>query len=300
MKRKGKTRISASPVHGVLLVDKPRGPTSRRVLDDLEDRLRLGGIGHSGTLDPLASGLLVCLAGVARRLQDVFMGSRKRYLASIRFGETSETLDGEGPVAATGIPVPGPLEAALGAVLGGFRGRVLQAPPGHSAIRLGGRRAYDFARAGKPRELPPRPVEIFEIALLATEGATADLLVECGPGTYIRSLARDLGEALGCGAWLAGLRRTASGLFSVDDAVEPGSAEEADVLPLARALSGFPRIDVDAGQGESLACGRMLDLSGQDGGVSGDPVFAWSGGEPLCRLKRTPGGQWHSRLLLRK
>jgi tRNA pseudouridine55 synthase len=298
MKRKGKTRVSDSRAHGILLLDKPVGPSSRTVLDRVEARFALGGIGHSGTLDPLASGLLLVLLGRARRLQDLFMGRPKTYIANFTFGQTSETLDGEGPIHDSPQPVPSDLAKALEAVLPEFLGSLQQAPPEHSALRIRGRRAYQLAREGKALELLPREIQIDAIRILDVEPRSVRLEIRCGSGTYIRSLARDIGNRLNCGAWLSQLRRTESSGFSVEGAIDPELATPSDVLSMATALAGFLRIDVSEEEAVELMHGRMRSLVPPLGFKDGDPLFAWSGGVPVCRLKRAPSGEFHTCLLL--
>jgi tRNA pseudouridine55 synthase len=280
---------------GVLLIDKPVGPSSREVLDGVESRLRIGAIGHAGTLDPLASGLLVALAGKARRLQEFFLDREKTYVARVRFGETSPTLDGEGPVGTTGIP-PGAISPdEIRAFLERFQGEVLQVPPVFSAMRVGGRRAHELARKGRPVVLEPRPVRIGSISLLAIEGADWVLEITCGPGVYVRSLARDLGEARGCGAYLAELRRTRSGPLRVEDAINPAVAALAHLRPLSLILAAELRIEVSEGQAKKLALGDVIE---QPEGTEGQPRFAWFRGRPCFRLTAPSPGLLRSDLLI--
>jgi tRNA pseudouridine55 synthase len=280
---------------GVLLLDKPEGPTSREVLDELEARLRIGALGHCGTLDPLASGLLVVLAGRARRLQQSLMASAKVYDARVRLGATSVTLDREGPVISTGRPVPETSAEALEAVLARFRGDLLQRPPAFAALRVGGRRAHELAREGRHEDLPPRRVRIESVELRGIGLEEFGIRVTCGPGTYIRSLARDLGEALGCGGYLESLRRIRSGAFRVEDAKGVGDLGLADLLPLSEVLRGAPRIDIDAAAAARLA--RGASIAGElPAGAS--EAFAWSGDQPLCRVIAAKPGSLRSSLLL--
>jgi tRNA pseudouridine55 synthase len=267
---------------GVLLLDKPVGPTSRALLDDMEERLLIGALGHAGTLDPLASGLVIGLSGRARRLQEFFIARDKTYVARVRFGETSPTLDGEGPVTPTGkIPADMP-ESAILELLHGFEGEILQTPPAFSALRVEGRRAHRIARHGKSVGLEPRRVTIHKIALLAIEDRDWVLEVDCGAGVYIRSLAGDLGEARGCGAYLAALRRTRSGSIRVEDAVAPADASIRDLRPLSEVLSGEPRIDVNKDEAGKLFVGNVIPARPAAGGP--EPRFAWFGGRPCFKL----------------
>jgi tRNA pseudouridine55 synthase len=205
-------------VDGVLVVRKDPGFTSQDVVAVVRRLTATRRAGHGGTLDPFASGVLPIFLGLATRLVEYHMGDDKAYRATVCFGATSETDDREGElVPGSG---PGPTREAVEAALAGFRGRIQQRPPAYSALKVGGRRAYQLARQGTPPQLAPRPVTIGRLDLVEWDGSdperpTAVLEVECGAGTYIRSLARDLGERLGCGAYLGALVRTASGPFAL-------------------------------------------------------------------------------------
>lgn len=216
------------PLAGILLVDKPIGPTSMAVCARVRGALVAGGapkrvkVGHGGTLDPLASGLMVVLVGRATPLSAEIMAGEKRYLAEIDLAHTSPTDDRE----AEPEPTPGVREAPRGEVdtmLQRFVGRIEQAPPAHSAMKVGGKRAYELARAGKLDRLEPRPVEIHAISVASYEWPRLVVDVRCGKGTYIRSLARDVGRALGTGGMLWNLRRTAVGRFRVAEATPMAS-----------------------------------------------------------------------------
>ena len=281
---------------GILFVDKPVGPSSRDVLDDLERRLGFGALGHAGTLDPRASGLLVVLVGVARRLQDVFMATRKEYTFDLTLGARSETHDGEGPIVQSGTPVPGTDELDLEGLLGEFEGEIDQVPPAHSAVHVGGRRAYELARRGEAPSLPPRRVLIERIELLSRKAEVVSLRVTCGKGTYIRSLARDLGERIGCGGYVSALRRTASGEVRVEQATPAAELVREDIRDLTAALGGFVRVDVDADQARRLANGQALSALDPPQSLA----FAWFDGRPLCRLKASSRGGARSDLLLER
>lgn len=239
--------IPPDPIAGVLLVDKPVGPTSMAVCARTRGALVAGGapkkikVGHGGTLDPLASGLLVVLVGPATRLCDEIMAGEKRYTAEIDLLHTSPTDDLESQ------PVPAeiahqPARADIERILPRFTGRIMQAPPAHSAMKIGGKRAYHLARAGKLDRLEPRPVEIHAIGVVSYDWPRLSLDIRCGKGTYIRSLARDLGAALGAGGMLAALRRTAVGRFSVADAApleqlpRTLTQEHLDLIPEVRQI----------------------------------------------------------------
>ena len=174
-------------------------------------------MGHAGTLDPLATGLLVICLGAATRLSDYLRGKDKRYRARVRLGQSTNTYDADGEITATNDAIPD--RAAVEEALVKFRGPIQQRPPAFSAIKRGGKKAYELARAGEAVELEARPVEIYSLELLEWQPPEFTLDVVCSAGTYIRSLAHDLGQRLGCGAHLTALRRTASGNFQISEAV---------------------------------------------------------------------------------
>jgi tRNA pseudouridine55 synthase len=200
---------------GVVNLDKPVGPTSHDMVGLLRRLTGTRRIGHAGTLDPLASGVLPILVGRATRFSEELTGRPKRYLAAIRLGATSATDDGEGPIQPGGGPVPG--ELVIRSALANFVGTFQQRPPAFSARKVAGRAAYRAARSGETVELAPRTVTVHGIEILAITEADGridvDIDLRCGAGTYVRSIARDLGEVLGCGGYLHALRRTeAAGL----------------------------------------------------------------------------------------
>ncbi|MBL8758013.1 MAG: tRNA pseudouridine(55) synthase TruB [Phycisphaerae bacterium] len=216
---------------GLLLVDKPVGPTSMDVCRVVKRALRAAGpqvpkrikVGHGGTLDPLASGLLVVLVGKATPLCDVVMAGAKTYEAEIdlRWCTTTDDREGEAvtaPEAAMPAGAAAPDRAVVEGVVSRFVGVIQQRPPAYSAMKVGGKRAYDLARAGREVELAARPVRVDAIRVMAYEWPKLRVEVECGKGTYIRSLARDIGVALGRGGHLAGLRRTRIGRWRVEEA----------------------------------------------------------------------------------
>lgn len=223
-------------VEGILPIDKPAGLSSARAVAIVKRELPRGTkIGHAGTLDPFATGLLLLLIGRATRLCESLMDLPKRYEAVVRFGVTSPTDDPESPM----TPVPGArpisrqeLERATRA----FVGRIMQRPPAYSAMKVGGRRAYDLARTGRPVDLPPRPVRVDAMELLDFNWPQARLRIDCGRGTYIRSLARDLGESLGCGGCLTELVRAQIGPFTLENAtalaeIRDGSDWRSRIIP---------------------------------------------------------------------
>ncbi|NLZ39862.1 MAG: tRNA pseudouridine(55) synthase TruB [Comamonadaceae bacterium] len=236
-------------LHGVLLVDKPLGWTSRDALAKAMGLLRAAKGGHTGTLDPLATGLLPLALGAAAKFAQVNLEADKRYRATLRLGERTSTGDGEGEVVERRELRCG--RADVEAVLARFMGAIEQLPPMHSAVKQGGRALYEYARAGVAVERRPRRVTIHRIALVAWEPPLATVDVHCSKGTYIRTLAEDIGAALGCGATLAALRRTASGPFDVADAITPDAlaaldddARLARLLPPDALLAGWPAVQL--------------------------------------------------------
>ncbi len=201
------------PVAGFLNLPKPRGPTSHDIVARVRRLTGVRRVGHAGTLDPLAEGVLVLALGRATRLLEYVVSGEKVYRAMIRLGSTTTTDDAEGAVTETRPLTVG--QADIAAVLPQFLGEIAQRPPAFSAVQVGGRRAYDLARRGAAVALPARRVRIARLTVLGWQAPDLTLEVTCGPGTYIRSLARDLGAVLGCGAHLAGLVRTRSGHFSI-------------------------------------------------------------------------------------
>ena len=202
---------------GILLVDKPAGWTSHDVVGRLRRMTGQRRIGHSGTLDPMATGLLVVFLGRATRAVEFAEGHDKAYTALLRPGVVTDTLDTTGAVLATSPerPTRSELEAALGA----FRGEIEQLPPMYSALKHNGKKLYEIARAGGEVERKPRPVTIYRLECTGERGGDFVLEVECSKGTYIRTLCDDIGRALGCGACMSGLRRTRAGGFDVRDAL---------------------------------------------------------------------------------
>ncbi len=234
------TTPSTTPTpSGLLIIDKPQGPTSMQVCANIRARLRRGGapkrikVGHAGTLDPMATGVLVVLVGKSTKLVDRYMAAHKAYDATIDLSHTSTTDDAEGectPVAPARVPT----REDIAATLPKFIGTIMQRPPAYSAIHIGGRRAYDMAREGKQVEIAARPVVVHDVRIIEYQWPRLRVEVDCGKGTYIRSIARDLGAALGAGGMLTALRRTAVGESTILRAVAldslPWSMTGADLL----------------------------------------------------------------------
>jgi tRNA pseudouridine55 synthase len=239
---------------GMLLVDKPDGPTSRAVVDDLVRRFGRRDIGHAGTLDPFATGLLLVLVGRATRLVPWIQEWPKRYRALVRFGTATDTLDRTGAVTARS-EVPTDLGRRLPAAVAALTGGILQAPPMVSAARVGGRRLHDIARAGEvvEREARERIVHAFDIVAWQPPDLLCD--VTCSSGTYVRVLAESLGGLVGVPAHLAELRRTAIGPWPVDDADAP--ADDRPMIPLANVLLDWPVHAATEAEAADIAHGRI-------------------------------------------
>jgi tRNA pseudouridine55 synthase len=281
---------------GVVNLDKPVGPTSHDMVGLLRRLTGTRRIGHAGTLDPLASGVLPILVGAATRFSEELTGGPKRYDAVVRLGQRSATDDAEGPITPGDGPLPDApaVEAALGAFVGTFA----QRPPAFSARKAGGQTAHRAARAGAPIEVPPRSVTVESIdvrGFAAGEGwLDVSLGIRCGPGTYIRSIARDLGEALGCGGHLAALRRTEAAGLVVADALTPAHLEAmadegnlaAAVRPVAPLLR-FPRVALTADAAVRFRHGSEVAV---DGAAPAGRVAVFTG-EALLGVGRVGAGR---------
>ena len=265
-------------IDGALLLDKAVGLSSNRALQEAKKLLGAKKAGHAGTLDPLASGLLLILVGEATKFAGPMLDADKEYLATVKLGVTTSTADAEGAVLEE-RPVHVSAEQ-VAAELGRFRGTIEQMPPMHSALKRDGVPLYRLARAGRTVERRPRRIEIHELELLQCAPPILELRVRCSKGTYIRVLAEDIGAALGTGAHLAALRRTGSGRFQVRDAA---TLEELRVMPNRRAallplrvlLEGLPSTELDAAAETRLRNGQPLKISGLE--------------EGLCALYRADG-----------
>lgn len=217
--------------------------------------------GHAGTLDPLATGVLVVCVGRATRLIPFVQEQRKTYRARFLLGRVSDTDDVAGRVRPVADLPPVP-RSRIEMLLPEFVGRIEQVPPRFSAVHVEGRRAYEWARAGRPVALPPRKVDVYRIDLTGYEFPEFELEIECGSGTYIRAIGRDLGERLGCGAVMSELVRTRIGLFSLETAVELAQLDAegiaAALLPAAMAVADWPRVEVAASDAAALSHGRPI------------------------------------------
>ena len=247
---------------GLLNINKPQGMTSRDVVNRVQRTIRGVKVGHAGTLDPLATGVLVVCLGPATRLVEYVQRMPKQYSATFLLGKTSDTEDIEGEVTELTEP-PCPTSSEIEAALPTFIGEIEQRPPAYSALKVGGRRAYDLARKGKQVELQPRKITVHDITVSRYEYPELDLQMTCGSGTYIRSLGRDLAHALGTGAVMSALERTAIGGFHVQDGVELNglSAENAaDVLIAPRhAVSELPAVELTPEEIRRIGNGMLID-----------------------------------------
>jgi tRNA pseudouridine55 synthase len=256
-----------APAPGLVIVDKPAGLTSHDVVARLRRILGTRKVGHAGTLDPMATGVLVCGVGRGTKLLGHLSLDTKAYTATIRLGVTTHTDDAEGDVLAT-ADASGVDDAAIAAGMAALTGAIEQVPSSVSAIKVDGRRAYARVRAGEEVVLPARPVTVSEFTLLARRGTDLDVVVECSSGTYVRALARDLGAALGVGGHLTALRRTRVGPFSLERArtLPELEATPAAVIPLDAAVAlAFPRRDLDDAHAGDISHGRPLPAAGLPG-----------------------------------
>jgi tRNA pseudouridine55 synthase len=277
---------------GWLALDKPVGLTSARALAMVKRSLKADKAGHGGTLDPLASGLLPIALGEATKTVSYAMDGRKTYRFTVAWGAETPTDDRESePVKTADLR---PEREAIEAVLDRFRGTISQLPPAYSALKVAGERAYDLARAGQPPDLAPREVVIERLELLdVPDRDQAIFEVDCGKGTYIRALARDIGRALGCLGHLAELRRTAVGPFREADMIpldklqelcHSGAGEFAKtglLRPLETVLDGIPALAVSEEQAQRLRQGQAVLLRGKDAPIAQDAVLVTSGKRPL-------------------
>jgi tRNA pseudouridine55 synthase len=260
-------KIVRRAVHGVLLLDKETGLTSNAAVQRAKRIFRAEKVGHTGTLDPLASGLLPLCFGAATKFAQASLDADKRYLATLQLGVTTTTGDGEGEVLSTrAVSVD---RARLESACAAFVGAIDQVPPMHSALKRDGKPLYDYARAGIELDREPRQVTIHSIRVVEGEGALWTIDVSCSKGTYIRTLGEDIGEALGCGAHLAALRRTRCGTLSLASALTWADLEDRDeagldrcLVPVDALVSDLPKIVLGPEDAGRLLAGvrRRVDL----------------------------------------
>jgi len=281
----------SQPKSGLVIVDKPGGMTSHDVVAKVRRLAGTRKVGHAGTLDPMATGVLVVGVEKATRLLGYLTLTEKEYAATIRLGQSTSTDDAEGELTGGGSAAGVSAEAIAKAVKT-LTGEILQVPPKVSAIKVGGQRAYKLTRAGAAPELPARPVTVYEFSVTGIRHdqdlLDLDATVRCSSGTYIRALARDLGEALGAGGHLTALRRTRVGGYRVEDARTLDQlAETFEVLPLAQAAAAaFPRRDLTEDEAGRLAHGGRLAPAGTEG-----PTAAFAPDGTLIALVTEESGQ---------
>lgn len=266
---------------GIVLVDKPGGITSHDVVDELRRSLGTRKVGHAGTLDPMATGLLVIGVGRATRLLRYLSGMDKAYEGDALLGVTTDTLDADGQVVAT-ADASGVSSAGIVTAAASLTGAITQIPPVFSAIKVDGEPLYRSARRGEAKEAPERAVQVTRFDVDATAPPQIGFLVECSSGTYIRTLVADLGQILGCGAHLTRLRRTRVGPFDVQDAVDATTPGEP--LPIGYAVAHLPRFDVDANEAEAARHGRALVPTELEG-----PFGVYDPGGQLVAIYRDEG-----------
>jgi tRNA pseudouridine55 synthase len=283
---------------GILLLDKPSGPTSHDMVAVVRRGANIRRVGHAGTLDPLATGLLVLCLGTATRLSEYLAGKDKRYQAVVRLGQSTTTYDAQGDAVGP-VSVRMPDRAEVERVLAEFEGPQLQVPPQYSAIKRGGQKAYEAARRGETLELDARHVTFYAISLVSWEPPDCGVDVHCSAGTYIRSLAHDLGQRLGCGAHLAALRRTMSGSLNITSAISLDELRAAfarddwqeHLLPPDHALSDWPEVHLSDSEAALLQHGQPVPRGGPPAGEFGRAYN--SAGEFVAIVRADPAaGQW--------
>lgn len=286
-------RAKGRPINGWLVIDKGVGITSTQVVNRVKWLTQAQKVGHGGTLDPLATGVLPIAMGEATKTVAYVMDARKSYRFTVRLGERRDTDDAEGEVVAQSDLRPG--DDAIEEALGQFRGDIQQRPPSFAAVKIQGERAYDLARRGEKVELEPRPVRVDRLEFVRRVDADhAEFEMDCGKGTYVRAIARDLGEALGCHAHVSRLQRTAVGGFTLEHAVSLNALEgvvEEDSLPqvlvsVATALAGIPALAVTEPQALRLRAGQPIRVSpalfGGEHPSAGGTVLVTQGGDVVA------------------
>ena len=286
---------------GVLVIDKPPRLTSFDVVQKVRRSLKVKKVGHTGTLDPMATGVLPLCLGEATKLAQFVTEANKAYEATLELGATTDTLDADGQVLER-RPVPEVTAERLERALDAFRGTFLQTPPMYSAVKVGGRRLYELARAGQEVERAPRSVTVHELVLRDFSATQVQLSVRCSKGFFVRVLAAELGEQLGCGAHLVALRRTQSGPFSLADAVplaavlERPEVASSRVLPMGYALSDLEAVRVTAAEAVKVRHGGVVEVPGS---VTGLVRVLGPDGELLAVAEVKKGALVYRRVLAR-
>jgi len=280
-------RRKGNPVNGWLVIDKPLGVTSAAVVNKARWALRAQKAGHAGTLDPLATGVLAIAFGEATKTIALAQEGVKTYRFTVRLGEATTTDDAEGEVIAQSDARP--TDAEIRAALAGFEGDIMQTPPRFSAVKVAGERAYDLARGGEAFALEARPLKVYRIAMVARPDPDhAEIEMSCGKGGYVRAIARDLGELLGCHGHVSQLRRIASGGFTLDDAIPFEKLDEighegatVDLLKVATGLDDIPALAVSEAIAALLRQGQAVPVPGSSL-ADGDIAWAECQGQPVA------------------
>jgi tRNA pseudouridine55 synthase len=287
--------MKVSGPNGLLVLDKPSGLTSRDAVDRAQRWFARGArVGHTGTLDPLATGVLVLCLGTATRLAEYVQRMSKTYTSTFLLGHVSDTDDADGTLTPRAVERP-PTPEQVREALRSFVGEIDQVPPAYSAAKVSGRRAYAMARQGEEPDLKPRRVTVHAIDVIRYEWPRLDVEVRCGKGTYVRSLARDLGERLGCGGLVEVLRRTRVGPFEAANALSLEADREAVLAalrPVREAVAELPRVELTEGQSARLRLGQSV---GWKSLPPGDEAAAFDSGGDLVAVVRLD----HARRLLR-
>lgn len=273
---------------GILVIDKPSGPTSHDVVARVRRVFRVKA-GHTGTLDPLATGVLPVVVGQATRLARFYQGHDKEYLVSARLGIATDSYDREGSVIEE-RPVPTITSEELDNRLQVFRGRIRQKAPLYSAVKVQGRRLYQHARAGDSPERPEREVEVRALEVVSRTDESVQLRIDCSAGTYVRTLVHDLGESLGCGAHVESLRRVRSGAFTLEMAVPLDLLAEQwqeGFVPLSGLLPEFPAVDLSASQALRVSHGNEIPFPGKP---QGEWLRLFDEGALVALARPTPMG----------
>ncbi|MGZ8598716.1 MAG: tRNA pseudouridine(55) synthase TruB [Actinomycetota bacterium] len=274
---------------GLVLVDKPGGTTSHDAVDAVRRALGTRKVGHAGTLDPMATGLLLVGVGRATRLLRFFGDLPKTYEGTARLGVETDTLDADGAVVRTAPVVSerSDVERALAALVGDS----MQRPPAYSAVKVGGRKLYEAARAGEALDAPPRAVRVVAFGVTSFDGTDVGFAVTCSGGTYVRVLLADVGAALGCGAHLRRLRRTRIGPYRVEDAVPPDAVRAP--APVEAAVAHLPRVDLSEAEATAASHGRILAPAGIEG-----PYGAFDPAGRLVGIYRDEGSKARPEVIL--
>jgi tRNA pseudouridine55 synthase len=302
---------SDGELFGVLNLNKPAGITSRDLVNRIQRLVKPAKAGHAGTLDPMATGVLLVCVGPATRLVSMLQEGAKTYVTEFTLGQTSDTDDSTGSVQQHSLSDPKPSIAAIVACLEQMTGIISQVPPDYSAVHVDGQRAYALARQGEELTLKAKEIEIHSIQVLRYDWPLLDLKITCGSGTYIRSIARDLGQQLGCGGLMSRLERTRIGVFSVADSVLVEDLTKDNLAqflcPAVQIVEGLPKFDCTPDDVQNLLCGRRLPLAADRLSATSPPVVgglvaltAHSFKELLALSELTEDGQLQPRTVFVK